>query len=98
LQEIKNVVGYKPLVLHGGTGIPDEQVKKAIQMGVAKVNVNTECQLAFAKATREYIEAQKDLDTASKGFDPRKLLKPGTDAIKAKAIEKFTIFGCIDKA
>ena len=85
-----------PLVLHGGTGIPDDQVKKAISMGVSKVNVNTECQLVFAAATREYIEAGKD--KVGKGFDPRKLLLPGTEAIKAKVREKMEIFGSVGKA
>lgn len=98
LSEITRVCNNKPLVLHGGTGIPTDQIKQAISLGVAKINVNTECQLAFAKATREYIEQKKDLDTKGKGFDPRKLLKPGTEAIKNMVIEKFTIFGCKGKA
>ncbi len=98
LSEITRVCKNKPLVLHGGTGIPTDQIKQAISLGVAKINVNTECQLAFAKATREYIEQKKDLDTKAKGFDPRKLLKPGTEAIKNMVIEKFTIFGCKGKA
>ena len=85
-----------PLVLHGGTGIPDDMIKKAISLGVAKINVNTECQLVFAEATRKYIEEGKDL--AGKGFDPRKLLAPGFEAIKAKVKEKMEIFGSIDKA
>ena len=84
------------LVLHGGTGIPDDMIKKAISLGVAKINVNTECQLVFAEATRKYIEEGKDL--VGKGFDPRKLLAPGFDAIKAKVKEKMEIFGSIDKA
>ena len=96
LEQIKAVTGDTPLVLHGGSGIPDEQIKKAIDMGVAKVNVNTECQLVFAEATREYIEAGKDLQ--GKGFDPRKLLLPGAEAIKAKVKEKMEIFGSIGKA
>ena len=98
LTEIANSVNHKPLVLHGGTGIPASMVQKAISLGVAKVNVNTECQLAFADATRKYIEAKKDLDTNNKGFDPRKLLKPGTQAITDKVIEKFKIFGSLGKA
>ena len=89
-------MGDMPLVLHGGTGIPDDMIKKAISLGVAKINVNTECQLVFAEATRKYIEEGKDL--AGKGFDPRKLLAPGFEAIKAKVKEKMEIFGSIDKA
>lgn len=85
-----------PLVLHGGTGIPEDQIKKAISLGVAKINVNTECQLSFADATRKYIEAGKDL--AGKGFDPRKLLAPGTEAIKATVKEKMELFGSVGKA
>ncbi len=85
-----------PLVLHGGTGIPDDQIKKAISLGVAKINVNTECQWAFQEATREYIEAGKDKQ--GKGFDPRKLLAPGTEAIKAKVKEKMELFGSVNKA
>ncbi|MBP0974357.1 MAG: class II fructose-1,6-bisphosphate aldolase [Oscillospiraceae bacterium] len=85
-----------PLVLHGGTGIPADQIKKAISLGVAKINVNTECQWAFQKATREYIEAGKDLQ--GKGFDPRKLLAPGFEAIKAKVKEKMELFGSVGKA
>ena len=97
LQAVADTVGHDmPLVLHGGTGIPDDQVKKAISMGVSKVNVNTECQLVFAAATREYIEAGKD--KVGKGFDPRKLLLPGTEAIKAKVREKMEIFGSVGKA
>lgn len=96
LESIKKTVGDMPLVLHGGTGIPDEQVKKAISMGVAKVNVNTECQLVFAAATRKYIEAGKDQQ--GKGFDPRKLLADGTAAIKDKVKEKMEIFGSVGKA
>lgn len=88
----------KPLVLHGGTGIPEEQIKKAISLGISKINVNTECQIAFAKATRKYFEEKKDLDVSKKGFDPRKLLKPGTEAIKKTVIEKFKVFGCLGKA
>ena len=82
LAAVQEKTGDMPLVLHGGTGIPDDQIKKAIHLGVAKINVNTECQLVFAEATRKYIEAGKDLQ--GKGFDPRKLLAPGTEAIKAK--------------
>ena len=96
LENVKKAVGDMPLVLHGGTGIPDDMIKKAISLGVAKINVNTECQLVFAEATRKYIEEGKDL--AGKGFDPRKLLAPGFEAIKAKVKEKMEIFGSIDKA
>ncbi|MFZ5354059.1 MAG: class II fructose-1,6-bisphosphate aldolase [Bacillota bacterium] len=85
-----------PLVLHGGTGIPEGMIKKAISLGVAKINVNTECQLAFAAATRKYIEAGKDLE--GKGFDPRKLLAPGFEAIKATVKEKMELFGSVNKA
>ena len=96
LDAIQKLTGTMPLVLHGGTGIPDDMIKKAIDLGVAKINVNTECQLVFADATRKYIEAGKDLE--GKGFDPRKLLKPGSDAIKAKVIEKMELFGSVGKA
>ena len=96
LENIRAKTGNVPLVLHGGTGIPDEQVKKAISMGVSKVNVNTECQLVFTEATRKYIEEGNDLK--GKGFDPRKVLKPGYDAIKEKVKEKFEVFGCVGKA
>ena len=96
LDAIQQKTGVMPLVLHGGTGIPDDMIKKAISLGVAKINVNTECQLVFAEATRKYIEEGKDL--VGKGFDPRKLLAPGFDAIKAKVKEKMEIFGSIDKA
>lgn len=96
LDRIKKEIGDLPLVLHGGTGIPEDMIKKAIKLGVAKINVNTECQLAFAKATRAYIEAGKD--EKDKGFDPRKLLAPGTDAIKAMVIEKMEMFGSVNKA
>ena len=96
LDAIQQLTGTMPLVLHGGTGIPDDMIKKAIDLGVAKINVNTECQLVFADATRKYIEAGKDLE--GKGFDPRKLLKPGSDAIKAKVIEKMELFGSVGKA
>ena len=96
LDAIQPKTGDMPLVLHGGTGIPDDMIKKAISLGVAKINVNTECQLVFAEATRKYIEEGKDL--AGKGFDPRKLLAPGFEAIKAKVKEKMEIFGSIDKA
>ena len=85
-----------PLVLHGGTGIPEDMIKKAISLGVAKINVNTECQLSFAAATRKYIEAGKDLE--GKGFDPRKLLKPGADAIMQTVKEKMELFGSVGKA
>ena len=96
LDAIQQKTGDMPLVLHGGTGIPTEMIQKAISLGVAKINVNTECQLAFAAATREYIEAGKDQQ--GKGFDPRKLLAPGTEAIKATVKEKMEIFGSVGKA
>ena len=96
LNEINEAVEGKPLVLHGGSGIPFEQTSKAITMGVSKINVNTELQLVFADATRKYIEAGKDLE--GKGYDPRKLLKPGCDAIVAKAVELINAFGSADKA
>lgn len=96
LEAVKKEVGNMPLVLHGGTGIPEEQVKKAISLGVAKVNVNTECQLSFAAATRAYIESGKDQQ--GKGFDPRKLLAPGAEAIKATVKEKMEMFGSVGKA
>ena len=85
------------LVLHGGTNIPNDMIKKAISLGIAKINVNTECQLALADATRKYIEQKNDLNLTNKGFDPRKLLKPGTEAIKNKIIEKMTVFGSLGK-
>lgn len=91
-----NKAANKPLVLHGGSGIPEEQVKRAISLGISKINVNTECQEAFAKATREYIEAGKD--RIGKGYDPRKLLAPGTEAIKQTVLEKFEFFGSKNKA
>ena len=96
LENVKKEVGDMPLVLHGGTGIPADMIKKAISLGVAKINVNTECQLSFAVATREYIEAGKDLQ--GKGFDPRKLLAPGAEAIKATVKEKMELFGSVGKA
>ncbi|HYE12746.1 MAG TPA: class II fructose-1,6-bisphosphate aldolase [Patescibacteria group bacterium] len=96
LAAIKEATVNVPLVLHGGTGIPEDMIKKAISLGVAKINVNTECQLAFAAATRKYIEAGKDL--GSKGFDPRKLLAPGFEAIKATVKEKMELFGSVNKA
>ena len=96
LDAIQAKTGDMPLVLHGGTGIPDDMIKKAIALGVSKINVNTECQLVFAEATRAYIEAGKDKQ--GKGFDPRKLLAPGTEAIKAKVKEKMEIFGSVGKA
>lgn len=96
LEAVNNAVGNMPLVLHGGTGIPADMIKKAISLGVAKINVNTECQLSFAAATREYIEAGKDQQ--GKGFDPRKLLAPGTEAIKTTVKEKMELFGSIGKA
>ncbi|KHD35847.1 fructose-bisphosphate aldolase [Clostridium acetobutylicum] len=96
LENIKNSVGTMPLVLHGGTGIPDDMIAKAISLGVAKINVNTECQLVFAEATRKYIEEGKDKQ--GKGFDPRKLLAPGFEAIKAKVKEKMVLFGSVNRA
>lgn len=96
LEAVNNAVGNMPLVLHGGTGIPADMIKKAISLGVAKINVNTECQLSFAAATREYIEAGKDQQ--GKGFDPRKLLAPGAAAIKEKVTEKMQLFGSVGKA
>ena len=96
LAEIQKLTGTMPLVLHGGTGIPAEMIQKAISLGVSKINVNTECQLAFAAATREYVEAGKDQQ--GKGFDPRKLLAPGFEAIKATVKEKMELFGSINKA
>lgn len=96
LAAVKEKVGNMPLVLHGGTGIPEDMIKKAISLGVAKINVNTECQLAFAAATRKYIE--EGLDLSGKGFDPRKLLAPGTEAIKETVREKITLFGSANKA
>lgn len=96
LDAIQQKTGDMPLVLHGGTGIPDDMIKKAISLGVAKINVNTDCQLVFAEATRKYIEEGKDLQ--GKGFDPRKLLAPGTEAIKAKVKERMEVFGSINKA
>ena len=96
LAKIQEKTGEMPLVLHGGTGIPADMIKKAISLGVSKINVNTECQLAFQEATRKYIEAGKDLE--GKGFDPRKLLAPGTEAIKATVKEKMELFGSVGKA
>ena len=96
LDAIQALTGDMPLVLHGGTGIPADMIQKAISLGVAKINVNTECQLAFADATRKYIEAGKDLE--GKGFDPRKLLAPGFEAIKATVKEKMELFGSVGKA
>ena len=96
LDAIQQKTGVMPLVLHGGTGIPAEMIAKAIDLGVSKINVNTECQLAFAAATRKYIEEGKDLQ--GKGFDPRKLLAPGTEAIKATVREKIELFGSANKA
>ena len=96
LAEVQAKTPGMPLVLHGGTGIPAEMIQKAISLGVSKINVNTECQLAFAAATREYIEAGKD--QAGKGFDPRKLLAPGFDAICATVKEKMELFGSVGKA
>ena len=96
LEKISEATGDMPLVLHGGTGIPEDMIKKAISLGVSKINVNTECQLTFAEATRKYIEAGKDLE--GKGFDPRKLLAPGFEAIKATVKEKMELFGSVGKA
>ena len=96
LAKIQEKTGTMPLVLHGGTGIPADMIKKAISLGVSKINVNTECQLAFAAATREYVEAGKD--KVGKGFDPRKLLAPGFDAIRATVKEKMELFGSVGKA
>lgn len=96
LDAVQQKTGELPLVLHGGTGIPADMIKKAISLGVAKINVNTECQLAFAEATRKYIEAGKDLE--GKGFDPRKLLAPGAAAIKETVKEKMELFGSVGKA
>ena len=96
LEAVKDKVGDMPLVLHGGTGIPADMIKKAISLGVAKINVNTECQLSFAAATRKYIEEGKDLQ--GKGYDPRKLLAPGAEAIKATVKEKMELFGSVGRA
>ena len=96
LDAIQQKTGVMPLVLHGGTGIPADMIKKAISLGVSKINVNTECQLSFAAATRKYIEEGKDL--VGKGFDPRKLLAPGTEAIKETVKEKMELFGSVGKA
>lgn len=96
LDAVNKITNKTPLVLHGGTGIPVDMIKRAISMGVSKINVNTECQLVFAEATRKYIEAGKDL--MGKGFDPRKLLAPGTDAIKQVVKEKMELFGSVNKA
>ncbi|MBO5371075.1 MAG: class II fructose-1,6-bisphosphate aldolase [Clostridia bacterium] len=96
LEEIGKATDPMPLVLHGGTGIPADMIKKAISLGVSKINVNTECQLSFAAATRKYIEEEKDLQ--GKGFDPRKLLAPGAEAIKATVKEKMELFGSVNKA
>jgi fructose-bisphosphate aldolase class II len=96
LDAIQKLTGDMPLVLHGGTGIPADMIKKAIDLGVSKINVNTECQLSFAAATREYIEAGKDQQ--GKGYDPRKLLAPGFEAIKATVKEKMELFGSVGKA
>ena len=96
LDAVQQLTGDLPLVLHGGRGIPEDMIKKAISLGVAKINVNTECQLSFADATRKYIEAGKDL--AGKGYDPRKLLKPGADAIRETVKEKMELFGSVGKA
>lgn len=96
LEEIKNEVGNIPLVLHGGTGIPEDQVRKAITLGVSKININTECQIVFTEATRKYFEEGKD--KLPKGFDPRKVLKPGYEAIKAKVAEKIEFFDCENSA
>ena len=96
LAAVQEKTGKMPLVLHGGTGIPADMIRRAISLGVAKINVNTECQLTFAAAVRKYIEAGKDLE--GKGFDPRKLLAPGVEAIKATVKEKMELFGSVGKA
>ena len=96
LDAVQQKTGSMPLVLHGGTGIPADMIQKAISLGVSKINVNTECQLSFQEATRKYIEAGKDQE--GKGFDPRKLLAPGTEAIKATVKEKMELFGSVGKA
>ena len=96
LDDIQKLTGTMPLVLHGGTGIPEDMIKKAISLGVSKINVNTECQLAFSAATRKYIEEGKDL--VGKGFDPRKVLAPGVEAIKETVKEKMELFGSVNKA
>ena len=96
LDAVQQKTGDMPLVLHGGTGIPEDMIKKAISLGVAKINVNTECQLSFSAAVRKYIEAGKDLE--GKGFDPRKVLAPGVEAIKATVKEKMELFGSVGKA
>ena len=96
LDAVQQKTGTMPLVLHGGTGIPADMIQKAISLGVSKINVNTECQLSFQEATRKYIEAGKDQE--GKGFDPRKLLAPGTEAIKATVKEKMDLFGSVGKA
>ena len=96
LAEIQELTGTMPLVLHGGTGIPADMIKKAISLGVSKINVNTECQISFTEATRKYFEEGKDL--VGKGFDPRKVLAPGFEAIKATVKEKMELFGSVDKA
>ncbi|MDE7324202.1 MAG: class II fructose-1,6-bisphosphate aldolase [Lachnospiraceae bacterium] len=96
LDAIQQKTGAMPLVLHGGTGIPEDMIKKAISLGVAKINVNTECQLSFQEATRKYIEDKKDLE--GKGFDPRKLLAPGVEAIKETVKTKMELFGSVGKA
>ncbi|CAH2212137.1 class II fructose-1,6-bisphosphate aldolase [Tepidibacter aestuarii] len=96
LGNIQDATGNMPLVLHGGTGIPEDMIKEAISLGVAKINVNTECQLSFAAATRKYFEAGKDLE--GKGFDPRKILAPGFEAIKSTVKEKMELFGSVNKA
>nr|MCR5078761.1 class II fructose-bisphosphate aldolase [Bacilli bacterium] len=101
LEQINEATGYIPLVLHGGTGIPDDQIRNAIKNGVSKINVNTDCQLVFAAATIEYCAAGKAEPSganAAKGYDPRKLLKPGYEAIKAKVKEKMELFGSVGKA
>lgn len=98
LAEVNSGTNAIPLVLHGGTGIPNDQIRRSIALGITKINVNTECQISFAAATRNYIKADKDLNTNKKGYDPRKLLAPGAEAIKKTCIEKFKLFGSLGTA
>ncbi len=98
LSQVNSGTNAIPLVLHGGTGIPEKQIRQAISLGITKINVNTECQLAFSAATRKYIAEKKDQNLSKKGFDPRKLLAPGSEAIKKTCLEKFKLFGCLGTA